>query len=109
MQGTSLSFAQASAGTLRQCEGVLAQALNYLEAYGLTVGLLINSGSKSLQFKRAMKKSKPAELAANPSWRSTNHTHHSPDSIIVNQPITPITVQTILQDTSELTKIWGVR
>ena len=30
----------------------LAQALNYLEAYNLEVGLLINFGSKSLVFKR---------------------------------------------------------
>ena len=30
----------------------LAQALNYLEAYKIEVGLLINSGSPSLQFKR---------------------------------------------------------
>ena len=29
-----------------------AQAINYLEAYNLEVGLLINFGSKSLQFKR---------------------------------------------------------
>ncbi len=34
----------------------LAQAINYLEAYGVEVGLLINFGSKSLQFKRVMKK-----------------------------------------------------
>ena len=34
----------------------LAQAINYLEAYGLRVGLLINFGAKSLQFKRVMKK-----------------------------------------------------
>ena len=33
----------------------LAQAINYLEAYGLSIGLLINFGSKSLQFKRVMK------------------------------------------------------
>ncbi len=33
----------------------LAQAINYLEAYGLEVGLLINFGSRSLQFKRVMK------------------------------------------------------
>jgi GxxExxY protein len=31
----------------------LAQAMNYLEAYNLPVGLLINFGSKSLEFKRA--------------------------------------------------------
>ena len=30
----------------------LAQAMNYLEAYCMEVGLLINFGSKSLQFKR---------------------------------------------------------
>ncbi|HEX6387088.1 MAG TPA: GxxExxY protein [Anaerolineae bacterium] len=33
----------------------LAQAINYLEAYGLDVGLLINFGTRSLQFKRVMK------------------------------------------------------
>ena len=30
----------------------LAQAINYLEAYNLPVGLLINFGSKSMEFKR---------------------------------------------------------
>lgn len=30
----------------------LAQAMNYLEAYKMKIGLLINFGSKSLQFKR---------------------------------------------------------
>lgn len=33
----------------------LAQAINYLEAYKMDIGLLINFGSKSLQFKRVMK------------------------------------------------------
>jgi GxxExxY protein len=37
----------------------LAQAINYLEAYGLAVGLLINFGAKSLEFKRVMKKFEP--------------------------------------------------
>jgi len=36
----------------------LAQAINYLEAYGLDIGLLINFGNTSLQFKRVMKPSK---------------------------------------------------
>jgi GxxExxY protein len=36
----------------------LAQAINYLEAYGLNIGLLINFGNKSLQFKRVMKPTK---------------------------------------------------
>lgn len=30
----------------------LAQAMNYLEAYKMPIGLLINFGSKSLEFKR---------------------------------------------------------
>lgn len=36
----------------------LAQAINYLEAYNMEIGLLINFGSPSLQFKRVMKPSK---------------------------------------------------
>ena len=32
----------------------LAQAINYLEAYNLEVGLLINFGSKSLGYKRVI-------------------------------------------------------
>ena len=34
----------------------LAQAINYLEAYNLQVGLLINFGERSLQFKRFQNK-----------------------------------------------------
>ncbi len=48
--------------SVMQLEDVhLAQAINYLEAYGLEIGLLINFGSRSLQFKRVMKsiRSKP--------------------------------------------------
>jgi GxxExxY protein len=41
----------------------LAQAINYLEAYHIEIGLLINFGSKSLEFKRLIntkyKTSKP--------------------------------------------------
>ena len=33
----------------------LAQAINYLEAYGMEIGLLVNFGNTSLQFKRVMK------------------------------------------------------
>jgi hypothetical protein len=33
----------------------LAQAINYLEAYGLEVGPLLNFGARSLQFKHVMK------------------------------------------------------
>jgi len=38
---------------LTQLEDVhMAQAMNYLEAYNVEIGLLINFGAKSLQFKR---------------------------------------------------------
>ena len=41
---------------LAQLEDVhLAQAINYLEVYGLEVGLLLNFESRSLQFKRVGK------------------------------------------------------
>ena len=41
----------------------LAQAINYLEAYNMSIGLLINFGSKSLQFKRVMKPQKNHSLS----------------------------------------------
>lgn len=40
----------------------LAQAINYLEAYKMDIGLLINFGNTSLQFKRVMKPQKKLEL-----------------------------------------------
>jgi GxxExxY protein len=39
----------------------LAQAMNYLEAYHLQTGLLINFGAKSLQFKRLFNKKHKAK------------------------------------------------
>ena len=36
----------------------LAQSLNYLEAFNMDTGLLINFGGRSLEFKRLMNKSK---------------------------------------------------
>lgn len=50
----------------------LAQAINYLEAYGLDIGLLINFGNRSLQFKRVMKPKGNHSL-------SQNHSNHSAD------------------------------
>lgn len=40
---------------------LLAQAINYLEAYHLEIGLLINFGAKSLEFRRLIK-SRSADL-----------------------------------------------
>ncbi|OGL43594.1 MAG: GxxExxY protein [Candidatus Schekmanbacteria bacterium RBG_13_48_7] len=37
----------------------LAQAINYLEAYNLSVGLLINFGAKSIEFRRLYNKNEP--------------------------------------------------
>ncbi len=44
----------------------LAQAINYLEAYELEVGLLINFGSKSLEFKRVVNKKFKQKNQGNP-------------------------------------------
>ncbi len=44
----------------------LAQAINYLEAYDLEVGLLINFGSRSLTFKRITNKKFKQKNQGNP-------------------------------------------
>ena len=44
----------------------LAQAINYLEAYDLEVGLLINFGAKSLEFKRLVNKKFKQKKQGNP-------------------------------------------
>jgi GxxExxY protein len=44
----------------------LAQAINYLEAYDLEIGLLINFGARSLQFKRVSNKSFKQKNQGNP-------------------------------------------
>ncbi|MGY6560281.1 MAG: GxxExxY protein [Nitritalea sp.] len=52
---------------LVQLEDVhLAQAINYLEAYDLEIGLLINFGAKSLQFKRVQNKKFNQKNQGNP-------------------------------------------
>lgn len=53
---------------LTQLEDVhLAQAINYLEAYDLEVGLLINFGAKSLEFKRLINKKFNQKRQGNPN------------------------------------------
>jgi GxxExxY protein len=56
----------------------LAQAINYLEASGMDIGLLINFGNTSLQFKRVMKPGKQLKKASveNQSL-SVNQDNHS--------------------------------
>jgi GxxExxY protein len=44
----------------------LAQSLNYLEAYRLDIGLLINFGARSLQFKRLLSRSNKSRQSENP-------------------------------------------
>ena len=45
----------------------LAQAINYLEAYNLEIGMLINFGAKSLEFKRLI----------NPKFNQQNQENHN--------------------------------
>ena len=45
----------------------LAQAINYLEAYDLEVGLLINFGAKSLEFRRVTNKTFKQRAQGNPA------------------------------------------
>ena len=45
----------------------LAQAINYLEAYDLEVGLLINFGARSLEFKRVTNKKFNQKNQGNPN------------------------------------------
>ena len=45
----------------------LAQAINYLEAYDLEVGLLINFGARSLRFKRVTNRSFKQRAQGNPA------------------------------------------
>ena len=52
----------------------LAQAMNYLEAYKMEIGLLINFGAKSLQFKRVHNNSIIK--------KSTNHVNHGSDNVL---------------------------
>jgi GxxExxY protein len=44
----------------------LAQAINYLEAFNLEIGLLINFGSKSLQYKRIVNRKFNQKNQGNP-------------------------------------------
>jgi GxxExxY protein len=43
-----------------------AQAINYLEAYNLEIGLLINFGAKSLQFNRLLNRKYKSKASNNP-------------------------------------------
>ena len=62
------SFVSVELKAITQLEDVhLAQAINYLEAYDLEVGLLINFGSKSLQHKRIANKKFKQKNQNNPN------------------------------------------
>jgi len=50
----------------------LAQAINYLEAYDLEIGLLVNFGAKSLQFKRIINRKFKQKNQGNPLIKKIN-------------------------------------
>ena len=49
----------------------LAQAMNYLEAYKMEIGLLINFGARSLQFKRVHNNKLIQKSSHEKDWRVT--------------------------------------
>lgn len=53
----------------------LSQAMNYLEAYNLEIGLLINFGSKRMEFHRFSNKKYNSSLV-----KSSNSSHNSQSS-----------------------------
>ncbi len=58
---------------LIQLEDVhLAQAMNYCQAYNLPIGLLINFGAKSMQYKRVYNLTHPENKETNPEKIKTN-------------------------------------
>ena len=54
----------------------LAQAMNYLEAYDLEIGLLINFGGKSLEFKRVHHKEKSRKSLNQENQGSDNRRYY---------------------------------
>jgi len=58
----------------------LAQAMNYLEAYNMEIGLLINFGAKSLQFKRVHNNSIINKLTNQKIKKSHNQVNHGSDN-----------------------------
>ncbi|MFT3949945.1 MAG: GxxExxY protein [Agriterribacter sp.] len=50
----------------------LAQAINYLEAYNLEIGLLLNFGAKSLEYKRLTNKKHPLYISSQSSTNLKN-------------------------------------
>ena len=79
----------------------LAYAINYLEAYQLEIGLLINFGTTSLQFKRLQNKKlvpAPARTSArSPPFSNINRHEHTDTGhpIMPIRKITQIPVKTI--------------
>ena len=66
---------------ITQLEDVhFAQAINYLEAYNLEIGLLINFGEISLNFKRLTNKKYKPYYTKNIIQNQNNHINHSSDS-----------------------------
>jgi len=51
----------------------IAQAMNYLEAYNLEIGLLINFGSKRLQFHRLTNKKYNSLIIPHPTQSNSSH------------------------------------
>jgi GxxExxY protein len=51
----------------------IAQAMNYCEVYNLPIGLLINFGGKSLEFKRIYNANHPENTAYKTNYKTNNN------------------------------------
>lgn len=58
----------------------LAQAMNYCQAYNLPIGLLINFGAKSLQFKRVYNINHPENIDYQKIQKSSNPKNPNSDN-----------------------------
>lgn len=70
----------------------LAQAMNYCKAYNLPIGLLINFGAKSMQFKRVYNVNHPenkSALGLNKLKDDKMNFSHSPEILKSNNPKNP--------------------
>jgi GxxExxY protein len=67
----------------------IAQAMNYCQAYNLPIGLLINFGAKSLEFKRIYNVNHPDNIAYKTTNKTNNNAVNKNEILKSSNPINP--------------------